>query len=37
MREREGRASGLAVTVAVFGTIASLVVAVVIAAFLVCT
>jgi Penicillin binding protein transpeptidase domain/NTF2-like N-terminal transpeptidase domain len=35
MRERESRASGLAVTVAVFGTIASLVVAGVIAAFLI--
>ena len=35
MRERDSRASGLAVTVAVFGTIASLVVAGVIAAFLI--
>ena len=35
MRERDSRASGLAVTVAVFATIASLVVAGVIAAFLI--
>ena len=35
MRERERRASGLVVTAAVFGTIASLVVAGVIAAFLI--
>jgi Penicillin binding protein transpeptidase domain/NTF2-like N-terminal transpeptidase domain len=35
MREREGRASGVAVTVAVIGTVASLVVALAIAAFLV--
>ena len=35
MRERDSRASGLAVTAAVFATIASLVVAGVIAAFLV--
>ena len=35
MRERDSRTSGLAVTVAVFGTIASLVVAGVIAAFLI--
>ena len=35
MRERNSRASGLAVTAAVFATIASLVVAGVIAAFLV--
>src|SRR4029077_19381353 len=35
MREREGRASGVAVTAAVIGTVASLVVALAIAAFLV--